>query len=179
MGGGMIRIGFQGGLVMRPRLGMAVGAKQEIAEVHMRHRIIGMMQDRLGIDAAGGIDRALRREQRAKFVERAEMGRVPAQNIDERRLRVLAAIERAEQRRALDFDRYVRLDIGLANEQAIELAQPRFLREAGSPLGRGSWFGLRLGHGLKWAKASRIDEFARVLSADSRLSLSRLFPFRR
>ncbi len=105
MGGGVIGIGLQRGLVMRACLGMAVGAEQEVAEVHLRHRVLGMMQDRFRIDAAGGVDRALGGEPRSEFVERAEMGRMPAEKFDECRLRVGLSVERAKQRRALDFDR--------------------------------------------------------------------------
>src|SRR5580700_275675 len=96
MRGGVVRIGLQGRLIMRTRLSMAVGAKQEIAEVDMRHRVIGMVEDRFRVDAAGGIDCADRGKQRSKFVECAEMGRRAAQNIDKGRLRVLPAVKRAE-----------------------------------------------------------------------------------
>ena len=105
MGGGVIGIGLQRRLVMRARFRMAVGAEQEVAEVYVRHRVFRMVQDRFGIDAAGGVDGALAGEQRAEFVERAEIGRVPAQDIDEGGLRVCLAIESAEQRRPLDFGR--------------------------------------------------------------------------
>ena len=54
----VIRIGPQRRLIMRARLFMPVGAKQEIGEVHMPHRVVGMVKDRLGIDAAGGVDGA-------------------------------------------------------------------------------------------------------------------------
>ena len=42
-------------------------------------------------------------EQRSEFVERAEIGRLPAQDVDEGLLGVLLPVERAEQNRALDL----------------------------------------------------------------------------
>ena len=57
----------------------------------------------------------------------------PAQDIDEGLLGVLPPVERAEQNRALDFG----VDgVGpgrLARQQILELPQPRFLRQPGSP----------------------------------------------
>ena len=73
----VFRIDPQRGFVMRARLGVLVGAKQQVGEVDMRHRICRMVQDRLRIDAAGGVDRAHIGQQRPEFVERAEMGRAP------------------------------------------------------------------------------------------------------
>ena len=58
--------------------------------------------------------------------------------------------ERAEQRRALDLDRKLRFERQC--QLRVELAQPRFLREAGRPgmpgRGRCGRFGLRFGHGF-------------------------------
>ena len=63
----------------------------------------GWWSDRLRIDPAGGVDRAHLRQQRPEFVERAEIGRRLAQDIDEGVLGVLPPVEGAEQHRALDF----------------------------------------------------------------------------
>jgi hypothetical protein len=52
-----------------------------------------MVQDGLGIDAAGGVDRALGGEKRSELVERAEIGRAPLQNIDEGELRLLPPVQ--------------------------------------------------------------------------------------
>ena len=64
-----------------------------------------MMQDRLGIDAAGRVDRTHVGEQRAEFVQRAEMRWRPAlEDADEGLLCGLAAVECAKQGRALDLE---------------------------------------------------------------------------
>jgi hypothetical protein len=69
----------------------------------MPHRIFGVVRDRLGIDAAGGVDGAHIRQQRPEFVERAEIGRCSSQDIDEGLLGILRPVEGAKQNRALDF----------------------------------------------------------------------------
>jgi len=89
----VMRIRFQRRLVMQARLLVPVGAKQEVGEVHAPHRVVGMVQDGLGIDAAGGVDRALGGEKRSELVERAEIGRAPLQNIDEGELRLLPPVQ--------------------------------------------------------------------------------------
>ena len=99
----VFRIDLQYGFVMRTRLRVAVGAEQQVGQVDMPHRIFGMMDDRLRIDAAGGVDRAHVREQRSEFVERGKIRRRPPQDIDEGLLGVLLPVERAEQNRALDL----------------------------------------------------------------------------
>ena len=130
---GVIRIEPQHRFVMVARFGMPVGAKQKIGQVHPRHRVSGVVQDRLGIDAAGGIDRAHMRQQRPEFVQRAEILGRPAQDIDEGELRLLSPIEGAKQYGALDFG----CD-GIARgrrhrQQIIELPQPQFLRQPRRP----------------------------------------------
>jgi len=55
----VIRIDPQGRLVMLARFGVLVGAKQQVCQVDMSHRIGGMVDDRLGIDPAGRVDRAI------------------------------------------------------------------------------------------------------------------------
>ncbi len=57
----------------------------------------------LRINAAGGVDRAHVRQQGAEFVQRAEILRRLAQDIDEGLLGFLPPVEGAEQNRALDF----------------------------------------------------------------------------
>ena len=74
---GVIRIDPQHRFVMLARFRMPVGAQQQIGEVDARHRIFGMMQDRLGIDPAGGVDRAHLGQQRPELVQRAEILRRP------------------------------------------------------------------------------------------------------
>ncbi len=54
----------------------------------MRHRIVGMMQDRFRIDPAGRIDRAYLRQQCAEFVEGTEIRRCLAQYLDKGLLRI-------------------------------------------------------------------------------------------
>ena len=161
MGGGVIGIGLQRRLVMRARFGMAVGAEQQVAEIDMRHRIFRMVQDRLGIDAAGGVDGALGGEPRTEFVERAEMGRMPAQDVDEGCLRLQLAIERAEQRRTLDFGRKMRAPVERQRQLRVELAQPRFLREAGRP-GRLARRTGRMAWRAVWSRASKLAGFRRA-----------------
>ena len=99
----VIRIDPQGSFVMLARLIVLVGAKQQIGKVDMPHGILGMMKDRFRIDAAGGVDGAHIRQQCPEFVERAEIGRGPAQDIDEGGLGVLSPVEGAEQNCALDL----------------------------------------------------------------------------
>ncbi len=94
-----------------------------------------MVQDRFRIDAAGGVDRAHIRQQRPEFVERAEIGRRPSQDIDEGLLGVLSPVERAKQHRALDLG-IAGIDLDAATrDQILKLSQPRFLRQTGSPAG--------------------------------------------
>jgi hypothetical protein len=118
---------------MRARLLVLVGAQQEIGEVDMAHRIIGMVGDRFRIDPAGGIDGAHTGQQRSEFVERAEMRRRPAQDIDEGLLGFLPPVERAEQHRALDFGIDGVAVAAPMHQQLVELPQPRFLRQPGRP----------------------------------------------
>ena len=98
-----IRIDPQRRLVMLARLVVPVGAQQQIGEIDMPHRVVGVMQDRLRIDPAGGVDRAHLGQERAEFVQRAEMRRRAPQDIDEGLLGVLPPVQRAEQHRALDL----------------------------------------------------------------------------
>ena len=99
---GVMRVGFQGGLVMHARLLVPVGAKQEIAEIDARHRILRMMQDRLRVNAAGGVDRAHLGEQGAEFVQGAKMSGPPLQDGDEGEFCFVAPVERRKQDGALN-----------------------------------------------------------------------------
>ncbi len=145
----VIRIGSQRRLVMSAGLFMPVGAKQEIGEVHPSHRVVRMVEDRLGIDAAGGVDGALARQQRSEFVERAEIRGPPAQDLDEGQLRILRPVQRAEQGRALDLglDRFV--PTARTRQQILKLAQSRFLCQPGSPVAGGWRVLFQQGHGAK------------------------------
>src|SRR5579872_252648 len=118
---------------MRACLRMAVGAEQKVGEIHMRHRLVRMMQDRLAIDAAGRIDGALSCEQRAELVERGEMGWVPLQDGDEGFSCLHTSIERAEQACAFDFGQKARFASARVRQFSIELAQPRLLCQARGP----------------------------------------------
>src|SRR5581483_9640135 len=130
----------------------------------MRHRLVGMVQDGLRIDAAGGVDRSLACKQRAELVERGEVRRVPLQDCDKGFSRLKSAIERAEQACALDFGQKPRVAVGRARQLPVELAQPGLLCEARGPgSGRGGVL-FRGGHG--WANPTRL--FRAVLSTDSR-----------
>ncbi len=88
----------------------------------MRHRIVGMVKDRLRIDTAGGVDGPHIRQQGPEFVEGAEMGRRSAQDVDEGLLGVLPPVEGPEEHRALDFvpDRIGR--DRLARQQILKLS---------------------------------------------------------
>ena len=123
---------------MRARLFVLVGAQKKVGQVDMAHRIIGVMGDRFRVDPAGGIDGAHIGQQRSEFVERAEMRRQPAQDIDEGLLRLLPPVERAEQRRAFDLGIDGLVVATPMHQQFIELPQPRFLRQPGSPAAAGS-----------------------------------------
>ncbi len=130
----VLRIDLKSRLVMGARLFVLVGAQQEIGEVDMPHRVAGMIEDRFGIDAAGGVDRALACEQRSEFVERAEIGRPAAQYVDKGELGVVPAVQRAEQGRTLDFGCDGLIAVALAREQIVELVQSCFLYQPGSPV---------------------------------------------
>jgi hypothetical protein len=119
---------------MRARLFMPVGAKQEVGEAHPRHRMVGVMEDRFRIDPAGSIDGAHGGEMRSKFVERAEIGWCPLQNVNERQLRLVPTVERTEQRGAFDFGRDGRLRARRVSDYFIKRAQPRFLGEPWRPM---------------------------------------------
>ena len=73
----IIRIELQCRFIVPARLVVPVGAQEQVGEIDMRHRICRMVQDRLGINAAGGIDRARLGEQGSELVQRAEMRRRP------------------------------------------------------------------------------------------------------
>ena len=89
------------------------------------------MQDRFGIDPAGGFDRAHMGKQRAEFVECAEMRRRAAQDADKGLLRILVPVERGKQHRALDLE----IDAAACwpRQKRVELREPCFLREARRP----------------------------------------------
>jgi len=70
----------------------------------------------------------------SEFVQRAEMGRRPAQDIDEGLLGVLPPVEGAEQNRALDFGFDGLAPAALMRQHILKLAQPRFPRNAGRPV---------------------------------------------
>ena len=99
----MIRVRLQCRLVMRARLVMPVGAKQEVGKVDMPHRVVGMVQDRLCVNAAGGIDCTLACKKRPEFVQRAEIGGPATQDVDEGKLRVVPAVQCGQQYRALNL----------------------------------------------------------------------------
>ena len=99
----VIRINPQHRLVMLAGFRVLVGAKQQIGEIHARHRIVRMVKDRLRIDAAGSVNGSHIRQQGPEFVEGAEMGRRSAQNVDEGPLGVLPPVESAQENRAFDF----------------------------------------------------------------------------
>ena len=178
MRAGVIGIGSQGRLVMRACLVMPVGAKQEIGEVHMSDRVIGVVEDRFRIDATGGIDRTLACKQRSELVERAEIGRHPAQDIDEGRLGVLAPVQRPEQGRAFDLGCDGLVGAARTHEQIVELTQSCFLGQPGSPVagfatskGRGLF---HCGHRFLRIRGPRV--FDCPLSADSRSARIRKMP---
>ncbi len=145
----VIRIGPQRRLIMRARLFMPVGAKQQIGEVHMPHRIVGMVEDRLGIDAAGGVDGAHAGQERSELVERAEIRGRPAQDIDEGRLRILPPVQRAKQGRALDFGFQRFVPAARTRQQIVQLTQSGFLCQPGSPAGGGRRVLFQCGHDAK------------------------------
>ena len=97
----MMGVDLQGTFVMFARLLIACRAQQQIGEIDARQRIVRVMLDRLCIDAAGGIDCAHPGEQRAEFVQGAEMrGRAP-QDRDEGVLGILMPVQRRQQHRSL------------------------------------------------------------------------------
>ena len=98
----VIRIDPKHRLIMPPRFFILAGAQQEIGEVHMPDRILRMMQDRLRVNAAGGVDRAHLGEQGAEFVQGTEMGRPILQDGDEGEFRFVAPVERRKQDGALN-----------------------------------------------------------------------------
>ena len=107
---------------MPARLGVPVGAKQQVGQVDMAHRIQGMVEDRFRIDPASGIDRAHIGEQCPEFIERAEIGGLPSQDVDEGLLGILPTVEGAQQNRALDLDiDSAGLLDGLAREPIVKL----------------------------------------------------------
>ncbi len=129
----MIGIEAQRGFVMLARLRVLVGAIQQICQVHISRRMIGVVMDGFGIDAAGGVDRAHVRQQVSERVEGAEVRGRSLQDRDEGLLGFLPAVEGAEQHRALDFNPDEVGSGGRARDQLIELLQSRLLRLPGSP----------------------------------------------
>ena len=122
----------------------------------MPHRVVGVVENRFGIDAAGGVDGALTCQQRAEFVERTEIRRPPVQDIDKGLLGVLPPLQRAEQSRALDLGCDCLGPAARTCEQDFELMQPRLLCNPGGPANAGRAIGgLRvLFHCRHGAKAS-------------------------
>ena len=141
----MFGIDPQHRLVMRARVRVPVGAKQQIGQVDMPDRVLGMMGDRLRIDAAGGLDRAHVRQQRPEFVERGKIRRCSPQDIDEGLLGVLLPVERAEQNRAFDLGVDGAALDGGTRQQIVQLSQSRFLRPPGSPAPVGAGSAMREG----------------------------------
>ena len=93
------------------------------------------MGDRLGIDPAGGVDRAHAGQERPEFIERAEMGRRPPQDVDEGLLGVLPPVERAKKHRALDPGVDGVVTGRPMRQQVFQLLQSGFLRQPGRPAG--------------------------------------------
>jgi len=129
----VIGIDLKRRFVVPPRLLILAGAQQQIGEVDMRNRILRVLQDRFGIDAAGGIDRAHFGEQGAKFIQRAEMGRPPLQDGDEGEFCVVAPVERRKQHGAFDCVCERRLAVGILLQEGFELLEPRELRQTRRP----------------------------------------------
>ena len=130
-----------------------------------------MVQDRLGIDPAGGIDRAHLGQQRSELVQRAEILRRPVQDADKGLLRFLPPVQRAQQYRALDFGRHRhRLAAGATRQQIVELTQPRLLRQPRRPaaLVRGVRRGSRFLVSVRSRGAAAFEGSIGALSADSR-----------
>jgi hypothetical protein len=134
----MFGIDPQHRFVMRPRVPVPVGAKQKVGQVHVPDRIVGMMGDRLRIDAAGRIDRAHVRQQRPEFVERGKIRRRPPQDIDKGLPGVLFPVERAEQDSALDLGLDGAALDGVTRQFVLKLPQPGFLRQPGRPAAIGA-----------------------------------------
>ena len=130
---GVIRVRPQYRLVLVASFCVPIDPQHKIGEVHPRHRISGMMQDRLGIDPAGGLDRAHLGQQRPEFVQCAEIFRGSPQDFDESPLRFSSTIQRSQQYGALNFgpDRISRSR--LARQQIDELTQPCLLHQPGRP----------------------------------------------
>jgi len=100
----------------------------------MRHRILRVVDNRLGIDPAGGVDSAHIRQQGAEFVEGAEIRGRCSQDIDEGLLGILPPIEGPKQNRALDLGfEDLALD-AMTREEILKLYQFRFLRQSGRPV---------------------------------------------
>ncbi len=129
----VIRIDLQNCLIMPARFGVAVGAKQQVGQIHMPHRMGGVVCNRLRIDAAGGVDRPHIRQQRAEFIESAEMRGRCSQDFDEGLLGFLPSIKGAEQNRALDFGLDGIAAAGLARQQIFDLPQASIPAPAGEP----------------------------------------------
>jgi hypothetical protein len=132
---GKIRIDPQRRFILLTRLIVPARAQQQIGEIDARHRICRVVKDRLGIDAAGGVDRADLREQGPELVQRAEMRGRPAQDVDESLLGFPAPVEDAKQRRAFDFEFDAIAAARLPREQSFELGHSRILREPRGPAG--------------------------------------------
>jgi hypothetical protein len=133
MGVGVIGIDTQRGFVVLARLRVLARAIQQICQVHMSDRMIGMVMDGFRINAAGGVDSAHVRQQVSEPVECVEVRRRPSQDRDEGLLCFLPSVEGAEQHRALDFTLDGAGTGGVARDKVIELSQSRLLRLPGSP----------------------------------------------
>jgi len=134
----------------------------------MPHRVVGVVENRFGIDAAGGVDGALTCQQRAEFVERAEIRRPPVQDIDKGLLGVPPPVQRAEQSRALDLGCDCLGPAARRCEQDFELTQPGFLCQPGPPANAGRAIGglrvlFQCGHGAKVSIAEISVSYYRLI----------------
>jgi hypothetical protein len=87
----------------------------------------------IGIDPAGGVDRAHIRQQGAEFVEGAEIRGRSSQDIDEGGLGIRSPIERAKENRAFDLGLNGLVLEAVTRESILKLLQSRFLRQSGRP----------------------------------------------
>ena len=82
MGLVQLRIEGERGLVLRARAGDVLLLAQQVAEIHARDDVVGMMRDRLGIGGARRRSIPARPGERRELVERGEISRILAQHLD-------------------------------------------------------------------------------------------------
>jgi hypothetical protein len=129
---GLRMIGFkpQSHLVVRACACRVPAAEQQVGQVHVRHWIVRMMSNSLGVDGTCRVPMPCGGQKRAEIVQRTKMRRRSLEDVKISLPRVEGATQGVKEGRAFDF----RLDgVRFAGKKVIKLSQPRLLSKPRAP----------------------------------------------